>query len=153
MKNKSLYAAALDSELHHNDSLDKFCKLFNNIADAFDWMKKEHTDDEIAKILSQLGYNIEIKTPVNKIIKPKENNSLKKTSKTQRLLTPKEAASYLGASLSALSNWRHLGRHELPFVRWGRCVRYRKEDLDAWIQSHVVNSNNKETYVCKAGLK
>ena len=68
MKNKSLYAAALDSELHHNDSLDKFCKLFNNIADAFDWMKKEHTDDEIAKILSQLGYNIEIKTPVNKII-------------------------------------------------------------------------------------
>ena len=55
MKNKSLYAAALDSELHHNDSLDKFCKLFNNIADAFDWMKKEHTDDEIAKILSQLG--------------------------------------------------------------------------------------------------
>lgn len=139
MKTKSLYAAALYSELHHSDSMDRFCKLFDNISDAFAWTQKEHTDEEIAEILSKLGYKIEVKKTMDKTVKPKETNVSKKVSKTtQRLMTPKEAAAYLGTTISSLCNWRHLGRHDLPFVRWGRCVRYRREDLDAWIQSHVV---------------
>ena len=151
MANKSLYAAALDNELHHSDSLDKFCKLFNNIADAFEWMKKEHTDDEIASILSKLGYNIIVPKPVDKPAKTTDNNVPKKVSKQQRLLSPKEAAAYLGTSISSLNKWRNHDEHDLPFVKCGRFIRYRKEDLDSWIEMHIVKSDNKETYICKAG--
>lgn len=151
MGNKSLYAAALDSELHHSDSLDKFCKLFNNIADAFDWMKQEHTDEEIAGILAKLGYDIILPKPADKPAKTQDNNVSKKVSKQQRLLSPKEAATYLGTSISSLNKWRNHDGRDLPFVKCGRFIRYRKEDLDSWVQMHVVMSENNETYICKAG--
>lgn len=151
MGNKSLYAAALDSELHHNDSLDKFCKLFNNIADAFDWMKKEHTDEEIAEILSKLGYNIEIKPTVPKAIEPEQNPAVKKKFKKQCLLDQKQAAEYLGVTVGTLDTWRSYGKHNIPFLRLGSRIKYRKEDLDKWIKSHIVQPENQDTYLCKAG--
>lgn len=55
------------------------------------------------------------------------------------LLTQKEAADYLGTTIGTLNTWHHYGKDKIPFVRWGNRIRYRKEDLDAWIQSHVVN--------------
>ena len=62
-----------------------------------------------------------------------------KTTSTKVLMTQAEAASYLGTSVGTLNTWRHYGKDKIPFVRWGNRIRYRKEDLDAWIQSHVVD--------------
>ena len=57
------------------------------------------------------------------------------------LLTQKEAAEYLGTTVGTLNGWRHYGKNTIPFVRWGRSIRYRKEDLDAWIASHVITNS------------
>lgn len=55
------------------------------------------------------------------------------------LMTQREAALYLGTSVGVLNVWRHLGKQKIPFVRWGRHIRYRKADLAAWIESNVEN--------------
>lgn len=55
------------------------------------------------------------------------------------LMTQKEAADYLGTSVGTLNTWRHYGKDKIPYVRWGNRIRYRKEDLDVWIQSQLVS--------------
>lgn len=62
----------------------------------------------------------------------------------RRLVTADEAAKALGFSTETLKSAR-IHRKEsnplrdLPFVRIGRNVRYRKADLDAFIDEHVVD--------------
>ena len=51
------------------------------------------------------------------------------------LLTPEQAAQALGLSVKTLAVWRSTGRHALPFIRCGGRVRYRRSDVDAWLES------------------
>jgi excisionase family DNA binding protein len=46
-------------------------------------------------------------------------------------MTPLEAAAYLRVSLGTLRNWT--SARYVPFVRRGRVVRYRRDDLDEWL--------------------
>ena len=53
------------------------------------------------------------------------------------LLTEREAAAYFGVSLSGLRKWR--ARHCGPqYARLFRLIRYRRSDLDAFVQSRIV---------------
>ncbi len=45
------------------------------------------------------------------------------------LLTTTEAARFLNVRPNTLAIWRSTGRYNLPFVRVGRLVRYRLDDL------------------------
>lgn len=54
-----------------------------------------------------------------------------------KLLTPAEAAEILVIPVSTLNAWR-AQRIELPYVRIGRLVRYRQEDVLALIESNTV---------------
>lgn len=56
----------------------------------------------------------------------------------QVLLTRKEAAAYLGVTTQTLAIWKCTGRYSLPVVKIGRLAKYRKSDLDAFIQSRTV---------------
>ena len=56
------------------------------------------------------------------------------------LLNREQAARYLGLKPQTLAVWASTGRYELPFIRAGRYVRYRKQDLDRWLESRSVNS-------------
>jgi len=59
-------------------------------------------------------------------------------SADDRLLPPREAAEYLGVGLIALRDWRYR-RIGPPYIRLGhRTVRYRKSDLDAWLERQRV---------------
>jgi excisionase family DNA binding protein len=51
----------------------------------------------------------------------------------KNLMTRKEAADYLGVKEQTLACWACAGRYRLPFVRIGRLVKYRQQDLDAFI--------------------
>ena len=51
------------------------------------------------------------------------------------LLDPEQAAQYLRLKSQTLAVWRVTGRYNLPFVRCGRLIRYKPEDLDAWLES------------------
>ena len=60
------------------------------------------------------------------------------------LLTEAEAAIYLGVSRSLLRQQRCEGEREgraplVPYVRFGRAIRYRVVDLDHYIEKHLVS--------------
>ena len=49
----------------------------------------------------------------------------------------KKAAEILDVSAGTLSVWRSTGRYNLPFVKIGRKVRYRRSDLQAWLEKRT----------------
>ncbi|AON69837.1 TPA: helix-turn-helix domain-containing protein [Pseudomonas aeruginosa] len=53
------------------------------------------------------------------------------------LLTPDQVAAALGLSHRTLAAWRSSRRHPLPYVKIGSRVRYRRQDVDAWLQSQL----------------
>ena len=53
-------------------------------------------------------------------------------------LTETEAADYLSLKQHTLAVWRSTGRYGLPFVKIGSKVRYRRDELDAWMKSRTV---------------
>ena len=62
------------------------------------------------------------------------------TIKTAALLDEHEAANLLQISPGTLQVWRSTGRYALPFVKVGRRVRYRPEDLQKWLQDRTRES-------------
>ena len=61
------------------------------------------------------------------------------------LLTRAQAAEYLGIAVQTLAVWACRGRYGLPFVRIGRSVRYRKRDLDEFIEARTVRNDEVPT--------
>ena len=57
----------------------------------------------------------------------------------ERLLTPGELSSRLGIPDSTLAQWRYVGRGP-RFIKVGRHVRYRAEDVDAWLEAQTVQT-------------
>ena len=64
------------------------------------------------------------------------------TGTASALLTEDEAAALLKVQPATLATWRVRGRPNLPFVRVGRCVRYRQQDLIAFINRQVRQSTS-----------
>lgn len=58
-------------------------------------------------------------------------------TRTRDLLDETEAAQYLTLAPSTLSVWRSTGRYSIPFLKLGHRVRYRRGDLDAWLESRT----------------
>ncbi len=55
------------------------------------------------------------------------------------LLTDKDAAAYLGLrNVGTLAVWRSTKRYPIPFIRIGRSIRYRREELDKFLASRAV---------------
>lgn len=53
------------------------------------------------------------------------------------LLSNEQAAEYLGVTPGTLEVWRCNGRYELPFIKVGRLVKYRRRDLEAWLEART----------------
>lgn len=53
------------------------------------------------------------------------------------LMTPEEVAEYLGISSETLNVWRCTKRYNLPYVKAGRLVRYRAEDVETFVVSRL----------------
>ncbi len=64
------------------------------------------------------------------------------TAASADLLDDKAAASILDVSPGTLSVWRSTGRYNLPFLKIGRKVRYRRADLDAWLVARLRESGS-----------
>lgn len=56
----------------------------------------------------------------------------------RKLLTRQQAAQYLDVTAGTLAVWASTRRYDLPFVKIGRKVRYRPEDLDRWLEARTV---------------
>jgi excisionase family DNA binding protein len=55
------------------------------------------------------------------------------------LMTPAQAAAYMGVEVATLAVWRCTGRYALPYLKVGRLVRYRQSDLDAFLKVRSVD--------------
>jgi excisionase family DNA binding protein len=56
------------------------------------------------------------------------------------LLTREAAAEYLGIQAQTLAAWASAKRYSLPYIKIGRCVRYRKRDLDRFLAARTVGA-------------
>jgi len=56
------------------------------------------------------------------------------------LLSRKEAADYLGVTEQTLAIWKCTGRYNLAYVKIGRLVKYRRSDLNAFINRNSSGS-------------
>ena len=64
-----------------------------------------------------------------------ETNVLKAGSRD--LLDEQQAASTIDVTPGTLSVWRSTGRYNLPFIKVGRKVRYRRVDLERWLEART----------------
>lgn len=53
------------------------------------------------------------------------------------LLCERDAAITLCIAPNTLQVWRSTGRYGLPFIKIGSKVRYRREDLNKWLQDRT----------------
>ena len=58
-------------------------------------------------------------------------------SEQQNALTEREAARYVGVSPAALRLWRSEGRGPRFFRAGEKLIRYRRVDLDFWIEARL----------------
>ncbi len=58
------------------------------------------------------------------------------------LLSRQRAAEYLGMAPQTLAVWASTGRYGLRFIKVGRIAKYRKSDLDAWLDSRTATQTS-----------
>ncbi|WP_123397316.1 helix-turn-helix domain-containing protein [Pseudomonas protegens] len=56
---------------------------------------------------------------------------------SEDLLTPAQVATTLGLSHRTLAAWRSSRRNPLPYLKVGSRVRYRSQDVSAWLESQT----------------
>lgn len=58
-------------------------------------------------------------------------------SNPNELLNEQQAAELLGVAPKTLAMWRSYRRPGPRFIRVGRLIKYRRRDLDAWLESRT----------------
>ncbi len=71
----------------------------------------------------------------SKAVSASDATTINVTEKAKEVFTEKEAQEYLQLSLKTLYNLRESGK--FSFVRIGSKVRYRKRDLDEYVESQL----------------
>lgn len=64
-------------------------------------------------------------------------NARTRQSEPHAMLTTEEAADYLGMTSTTLNAWRCSKAIRLPYVKMGGAVRYRKSELEKFIEAHT----------------
>ncbi len=60
-------------------------------------------------------------------------------SQNSNLLNNNQAAAYIGVTPRTLEVWRCTKRHQIPFIKVGRLVKYRQSALDAFLDQQTVD--------------
>ncbi len=60
-------------------------------------------------------------------------------------LNTAETATYLRIKENTLDVWRCTKRYDLPYVKIGRRVYYRLNDIQKFVESRVMNTNDEQT--------
>lgn len=60
----------------------------------------------------------------------------------KELLAPDEVSQYLNIKRSTLYSWTESGR--IPYYRLGRMIRFKKDDIDSWMEGHRKDEVNKK---------
>lgn len=63
------------------------------------------------------------------------------SNQTIKYYSPQQLAELLQTTVQTLASWRSSGRYNLPFIKVGRKVLYRSEDVDAWLDARLKKSS------------
>lgn len=61
--------------------------------------------------------------------------------KYTELLNSDQAAAYIGVSPGTLEVWRCTKRYQIPFIKVGRLVRYRRSELDSFLEYRTIGES------------
>ncbi|MDD2840702.1 MAG: helix-turn-helix domain-containing protein [Rickettsiales bacterium] len=64
--------------------------------------------------------------------------------KINHLLTRKQAAEFLGVKENTLAVWSCNKRYKLPYIKIGRLIKYRLDDLEAFIENNKKGGQNEQ---------
>ena len=53
------------------------------------------------------------------------------------LISIQQAAEYLGITVGTIYQWR--SQHKIPYIKVGRRVKFKKEQLDQWLTERTVH--------------
>lgn len=70
---------------------------------------------------------------------PNPPNTSQPVPRQTIILTTRQAAQYLGLSMSTLNKWRCYGFGP-KYLKLGRAVRYRLEELDRYLEARLLSS-------------
>jgi excisionase family DNA binding protein len=62
------------------------------------------------------------------------------TQSKDEILCNSDAAEYIGVTPRTLEVWRCTKRYQIPFIKVGRLVKYRKSALDAFLESRTIGA-------------
>jgi len=62
---------------------------------------------------------------------------MKEKMTTEKLMTPQEVADFIGVSVETLNVWRATRRYKLPYIKVGRLVRYRMNDILSFLETRT----------------
>lgn len=62
-----------------------------------------------------------------------------------KLLTPEQVAELLGVTPHTLAVWRSSKRYPLPYIKCGRLVRYRLDDVQGFLQVNLYAASEPHT--------
>jgi excisionase family DNA binding protein len=118
-------------------------------------MKHPFHDDEVQRLREQLRERIDVAAKsVAEVLQvatdlllaiphwevdPEADAGTIEARPIAEMMTPEQAADYLGVKAQTLAVWRSTRRYSLPFVKVGRNIRYRKGDLDKFLQRRTEN--------------
>ncbi len=74
-------------------------------------------------------------------MKTEQPISFSKMFQKSDLLSRREAAEYLGITERTLAVWACVKRYNLPYVKIGRLVKYRRSELDNFINRHTISQH------------
>lgn len=69
-----------------------------------------------------------------------DRDTLDSAAYHDELVDERTAAAIIDVAPGTMSVWRSTGRYKLPFVKIGRKVRYRRADLQAWLEKRTRHS-------------
>jgi hypothetical protein len=72
-------------------------------------------------------------------IKPATNSLLPSLEELPLNASPKQVEAYTGVPSATLAFWRYEGTH-LPFIKLGRLIRYRRQDVLDFVENNVYSS-------------
>jgi len=58
------------------------------------------------------------------------------------LMTRQEVAQLLEIKTQTLAKWASTKRYDLPYIKVGKAVRYRRSDVDYYLACNTVKTNN-----------
>jgi len=57
----------------------------------------------------------------------------------RQYLTPEQLSDMLNISLSTIEKWRFNGNVKIPFIKLGRIIRYRVDDVHQFLEDNIVH--------------